>query len=394
MANNGTMRVWWIVAAIWASGLGAAAQYGKLAVIFDQISAAYPTSGAATVGFLVSCVGLVGLIFGTSAGLIVPRLGYRRVLVAALLAGAVLSAAQALLPPMPVMLVLRVAEGVSHLVIVVAGPVMISQIAPVARLGAAMTLWSSFFGVAFAVLGFVGPALVETAGLPAMFLTHGCYMASLALVLLLLLPADPPNDAPTLAVWDMIRQHGVIYASPRISAPGLGFSCYTITYVAILTLLPSAFTGQSEQALLAIAFPLVSIAVSLTFGVWALAHKPAVQLVQAGFAGAVLSGAALWLCWPDPFSAMAASFGIAAALGVVQGASFAAIPQLNQSLQDRTRAAGALAQLGNLGTTTGTPMLVYLMFHFGISGFAAFVVVFSGLGIAVHQLQTMRRATG
>ena len=52
-----------------------------------------------------------------------------------------------------------------------------------------------------------------------------------------------------------------------------------------------------------------------------------------------------------------AAFALAGAMGIVQGASFAAIPQLNHSAEDRARASGAVAQLGNLGTTTGTPLL-------------------------------------
>ena len=63
-----------------------------------------------------------------------------------------------------------------------------------------------------------------------------------------------------------------------------------------------------------------------------------------------------------------------AALGLVQGASFAAIPQLNPMPEDRARAAGAIAQLGNLGTTTGTPLLAWLVSQAGASGLALFVL--------------------
>jgi tripartite ATP-independent transporter DctM subunit len=44
----------------------------------------------------------------------------------------------------------------------------------------------------------------------------------------------------------------------------------------------------ADRALAATAMPLVSIAVSLTLGVWPLAHVSAVHLVQAGFALALL----------------------------------------------------------------------------------------------------------
>ena len=83
---------------------------------------------------------------------------------------------------------------------------------------------------------------------------------------------------------------------------------------------------------------------------------------------------------------------LAASLGIVQGASFAAIPQLNTTANDRARAAGAIAQLGNLGTTTGTPLLTLLMAQVGVTGLAVFLAGFSALGIAIHMVQAQRRA--
>jgi MFS transporter, DHA1 family, inner membrane transport protein len=82
---------------------------------------------------------------------------------------------------------------------------------------------------------------------------------------------------------------------------------------------------------------------------------------------------------------------VAASMGVVQGASFAAIPQLNADPTDRARAAGAIAQLGNLGTTTGTPMLALVLAGAGVSGLAIFLIGFSALGIVLHLVQERRR---
>jgi len=56
-----------LVLALWAAGLGAAAQFGKISVIFDLLVADYGTPGR--VAFMVSIVGLVGLVFGTTAAL-------------------------------------------------------------------------------------------------------------------------------------------------------------------------------------------------------------------------------------------------------------------------------------------------------------------------------------
>jgi predicted MFS family arabinose efflux permease len=381
------MRATLAVLALWAAGLGAAAQFGKIGVMFDDLVAVYGSAPAIAV--MVSVVGMVGLVFGTTAGIVVQRLGLRRVIVAAMLLGAALSAFQALLPPLPVMLASRVLEGLSHLAIVVIGPVMIAQAAPPRWQGLAMTLWSSFFGVSFAVLALVGPMLAAVAGIGGLFLAHAGVMAVLALLLALLLPESPRAAPVPVSLAGLWRQHGLIYRSPRIAAPAIGFFFYTILYVALLTLLPPLMGGFRPHA--AAAMPLVSIAVSLTLGVWLLRRMTAVRLVQAGFAMGLVAALALALVWPSEVWRLAAALLLAAAMGIVQGASFAAIPQLNNSDEDRAMASGAVAQLGNLGTTTGTPLLALMISAFGPAGVIGFAAPLCVMGIAVHVWQARRR---
>jgi DHA1 family inner membrane transport protein len=341
---------------LWGSGLGAAAQFGKIAILFDHIATHYPDASKVQLGLVVSIVGFVGLVLGTTAGLFVQRLGYRRVLVVALAAAAILSAAQSFLPPLPVLLMLRGVEGFSHLAIVVAAPVLIAQTAPIKYQGFAMTLWSTFFAVSFTLTAALGLPLVQTFGDGALFWAHSAYMAVFALLLAYALPKDAAAEPAGLR--SLTRQHIEIYASPFVSAPALGFFFYALIYLALMTLLPPLF--GDNQVMIATTFPLVGITVSLTVGVWLMRHFAAIRIVQAGFALAVMATFALWLLWGHP-SAILATWGVGAALGLVQGASFAAIPQLNAQPGARARASGAVAQLGNLGTTAGTPLLAWLI---------------------------------
>jgi hypothetical protein len=50
-----------------------------------------------------------------------------------------------------------------------------------------------------------------------------------------------------------------------------------------------------------------------------------------------------------------------------------------------------VAQLGNLGTTTGTPVLAALLANAGPSGLAIAAVLLCALGIEVHHRQARRR---
>jgi len=287
------------------------------------------------------------------------------------------------------MMLTRVLEGVSHLAIVVVGPTAIAAAAPPARQGAAMTLWSSFFGLTYALLFWLGPKLIAVAGAGALFQAHALWMLACAALLWGLMPADR-RETPKPGQGGLLAQHLAIYASPFLAAPAMGFVCYTVTYVAVLTLLPG-LASPDWGRFIGVAMPLVSITVSLTLGVWLLGKFPAVRLVQAGFAFAVLGALGLWLTWGQGAAEAAFALMVAASLGIVQGASFAAIPQLNPRPEDRARAAGAIAQLGNLGTTTGTPLLAYLVERAGAAGLALFVLGFSGLGIAIHALLARRR---
>lgn len=387
------MRAALTVLAIWLVSLGAAAQFGKFAVLFDRLAAAYPEQSLPMVGMIVSTVGFVGLILGTTAGLFVSALGYKRVMIAALLAGAAISAVEALMPPLPVMVALRALEGVSHLALVVAAPVLTAQLAGPRWQAAAMSLYSSFFAVSFASLGALGPVLAGWGGLPAVLLAHAGYLMAGAALLAALLPDLPRAALPPLSARGLLVAHRHIYANPREAAPAMGFVCYTFTFVAFLTLMPQQYLGRPEQFLLASLMPLVSVGTALTLGVWAMGRISAVRLVQAGFALAIGFGALLWLSWGQG-AAMLAAFGVSAGLGLVQSASFATIAQLNDSAEARARAAGAIAQLGNLGTTFGTPVLVWLLAGYAETGLVLFLTGFSLLGIALHAVQARRRISG
>jgi DHA1 family inner membrane transport protein len=100
----------------------------------------------------------------------------------------------------------------------------------------------------------------------------------------------------------------------------------------------------------------------------------------------------LWAFWGQGAGMVAGGFLLSGALGIVQGASFASIPELNATPEDRARAAGAVAQLGNLGTTTGTPVLAALLAATGPPALAIAAIILCGVGIAVHRLQARRRA--
>lgn len=377
-----------VVVLIWLAGLGAAAQFGKISVLFAALRESYGSQGEAALGLVVSVVGIIGVIFGTTAGIWVARIGPRRAMLAALLLGALVSALEASLPPYPVMIALRICEGISHLLLVVVGPTMIAALAPAARRPFAMTLWSGIFAVTFALLALITPAILAFGGAAALLLGHAGYMLALALILAPVLPRDATIVPQKMG--NLLARHWAIYASPRLAAPALGFVFYTLLYVAMMTLLPPAMP-QGERLLLAIGFPLVSISCSLSLGIWFLGRYPAVRLIQLGYLLAVPGFVMLGLFWGQSFGMMLGGCWVAAGLGIVQGASFAAIPELNSSTEARAEASGAMAQLGNIGSSSGTPLLAGLLASGGPWALSLLAVLACLGGVTVHALLARRR---
>ena len=378
---------WRLIGLLWAAGLGAAAQYGKISVIFDRLPQIYPDAGA-TLGFAVSLVGFLGILLGIVAGVLVAGIGYRRALLWALLTGAAMSAVQSVFPPLPVFLLTRVIEGAAHLAIVVAAPTMIAQLAKPKDIGLALTLWGTFFGVAFAMLAWAGLALVSAFGPSALMLAHAVYMAGMAAILWPRLPRIVARPTPVHAA-DLIQAHRRIYTSPRIGAPALGWLFYTACFVSVLTVFPP-YLPPHLRAFVIGAMPLMSILSSMTLGVYLLRYIQAVTVVMIGFGTCAVFAALLWLFPGQPVLALA----LGAGLGLVQGASFAAVAQLNATPSDRALANGGLAQMGNLGNTTGTPLMVAIIAGAGYGGLMlALIVLFSG-GLLVHLLLRWRRGPG
>jgi MFS family permease len=376
----------WLVLALWAAGLGAAAQYGKVAVVYDLLPGLYPGAGAA-LGWAVSLVGVVGILLGVVAGVVVSRVGMRRAMIAGLIGGAALSVLQALAPPFWAFLALRVVEGVFHLALVVAAPSLIAEVSAPRHRPLTLTLWGTFFGVAFALLAALGVPLAERHGVPALFLAHAVWMAAFAALLAVMLPRDPPGAGALPAPGVLLRRSAAIYASPRIGAPALGWIFYTFSFVALLTLIPPWIPEPARMPTVT-AMPLVSIAASLTLGVALTRATSAVATTVLGFSLSA-AGAAAFLLAPG---APALCLFVAAALGLVQGASFAAVPELNVPAADRALANGGLAQAGNLGNTLGVPVLAAGIAAFGHTGLAVPLALALAAGAAAHLALARRRA--
>lgn len=380
-------RLIFTLAALWCAGLGAAGQFAKLSVPFGALATAYPDAGI-MLGPMVSIISGLGVLCGFFAGLIVAHLGFRKLLLLGLWLGAAMSLLQALLPPIPVMLSLRLIEGASHLIIVVAAPTLMAQLAPDRLRAIVMTIWSTFFGVAFALVAWLGLPFAEEAGLGALLGIHGVWMAAVAILLgrvLRKLPSSAMDTQPFTFKF-LISEHLRAYRSPHTAAPALGWFCYTLTFVALLTVLPTQLS-ETERDWASFMMPLAALAVSLTLGIAILRVLSGVGVTMIGFALGIAASLALL---SNPGNAVLA-VGMMACLGLVQSGSFAAIPQLTHTAAEQARANGAMAQMGNFGNLLGTPLMLFALAQFGTAGIYCGIAVAYAAGLGLHFVQALRR---
>lgn len=370
-----------LVLLLWLAGLGAAAQFAKFAVPFTYVRALYPDAGA-EIGWLLTLISGLGAVLGMTAGVLVARIGFAKILVFALLLGGAISIWQATLPQLSIMLVTRLIEGISHLIIVVAAPTLIAQIASDRYRGLSMTLWSTFFGVSFALVAWFGLPYVAANGLSGLLMGHGLFMLSVAVVLgIALNMTGPPNTTVTnpFSIVSVLKQHITAYSSPSVVAPAIGWLFYTLTFVSLLAVLPELLPASSRGTIAGF-MPIMSIITSLVIVSVLLTKFAATSIIIAGFVLSAIVVALTFAGLPLPYICI----GLFATLGLIQGASFAAVPELNTSDETRALANGAMAQMGNIGNLIGTPILLTVLTYAGPNAMLLIVAGLYLLGAVAH----------
>jgi DHA1 family inner membrane transport protein len=378
-----------VILVLWLTGLGAAAQFAKVGLVLPELVQMYPNAGN-SLGFLVSSISFVGALLGLFAGSLAANIGLRKLLLAGLVLGSAVSLFQSMGLSISLLLASRIVEGVAHLAIVVSAPTLVALSSSDRMRAAAMTLWGSFFGVSYALTALIGLPLVAEHGVNTLFFTHGVLMAAAALLVLVVVPArkteDAKGSAASLNLSTIFRYHKAAWSSPFVAAPAAGWLFYTLTFVALLTVLPGMMPPE-DRSFTATVIPLASILSSMTIGVLLLQWLSAVLVIQIGLVAAICMALILALMPETPWPAIA----LFAALGLMQGATFAAVPQLNPSANQQALANGALAQAGNVGNALGTPLLLMLLVVGGFKSVIAMVMVCYVTAICAHRVLARRR---
>ena len=381
---------WLLIFVLWFAGIAAAMQFAKFSVAFDLLNNQYSVSSFWT-GLSLSIVGLIGLIFGITVSIYISKAGHKKVLFASLFLGVIISLVQALNPVFSLLFISRIIEGVSHLGIVVTAPIIMILASSEKHHSLVMGLWSSFFGIAFSVTAWIGKPVFELYSVYALFFIHALLMAVILIILILLtkrinIPGSEEEKTP------FFTAHKNVYSNWRTFSPGILFFFHTFMFIALFTFLPGLSGDENTKNLLLIILPLISIAGTIAAGIVSQYFLSPSKLSVIAFISLIVLISLIRLSFNNSILFIAASMILILFSGIIQGSVFSLIPDISLSTKDQTNANGAVAQLGNLGSTLGPPVFSYFLV-FGKNSIIIIVILLSILG-AISGIFINKRSEG
>lgn len=223
---------WAAVLVIVVSGVAAALQVGKAAIAAPMLQDELGI-GLSAIGWLAGIFALIGLVGGIPTGAFVARFGARRILVIGLLvtvAGAALGAA---VPGLAGLFAGRIIEGAGFLLITVAAPSLLEEVARPADRDLAFALWSCFMPVGMAAAMLIGPLFGDWR---TMWWASGALALVICVTVPLVIPAS--RQGPPMS-WRSLRRDTMTVASdPGAVGLAITIALYSLMFFAVFSFLP------------------------------------------------------------------------------------------------------------------------------------------------------------
>jgi predicted MFS family arabinose efflux permease len=366
---------WFIIIILWLAGIVAAMQFAKFSFAFDFLKNQYDVSPF-WIGLSLSVVGFIGLIFGITISIYISKIGQNKILLISLFFGFVISVVQALNPVFPLLFLSRILEGISHLGIVVTAPTIIILLSSEKHHSIVMGLWSSFFGIAFSVTAWAGKPIMELYSVSGLFLIHAILLFVIFLILFFSLKKlDIPHNENNKISF--LTAHKKIYSNWRTVSPGVLFFFHTFMYIALFTFLPRLSENENTRNLLLVILPLISIIGTIIAGIVSQYFLSPSKLSVLAYISLIVLVCVIKISFNDNMMFIIASIILILFSGIIQGSVFSLIPNISLSTEEQTNANGAVAQLGNLGSTLGPPVFSYFLVY----GKNSIIIIVMLLGI-------------
>lgn len=325
-----------LVLILYLAGVGAAAQIAKLVPVFTYIETAYELS-LPQVTFVMSAIGVAAIVLGSVAGQVVVMLQLWRAMAISLVIAVLTGLALPMTDSFVTLVVLRLLEGIGHIGIVTAAPTLMVSLVAQRYAGKVLSLWASFFGVAFAVSQAIAYGNIDE-NHPKMFLSlHVLYFFP---ALIFCIPRALKDSYSTQTTWRRLKFLPISLDKKQFGL-AMSFLFHAGTFTSMLTFAQSRI-GGSEGIIVAPVLPIVSL-FFVFLGLIALSRINGFKMFLIG-ASVCSLGLVAAISFPLPSYFLAFS-----GIGFMQAGIFASIGSVAFGEKETSALNGAYTQLGNLG---------------------------------------------
>jgi predicted MFS family arabinose efflux permease len=348
------------VALIVAAGASGGASVGKVPISLPVLSDAFGMSlfqASFTISFFLVAAVLLG-IFG---GMLADRFGQRRSVILGLLvsaAGGLLGAAST---SGTMLLASRAVESFGFIATVLPGPALLTRLVSARRLRPVMGLWACYMPLGMATVLILCPWLLDSIGWRSIWAGIAIVSAALALLVLRLLPPDPPHGQSVRSMALVMRTIGSV--KPWLLSASFGF--YAGQWMSVFGFLPTLYQAQGVPSATA------GILTALGAGVNVIGNFGAGLLLQRGWQrhSLLIFAALVMLVSAWALFASEASFAIrygavlafSIAGGLIPGTLFASTPAFAPDPQTVSTTTGLMQQGSALGQFVTPPLIAMVV---------------------------------
>ena len=379
---------WDIVAIAFAAGFMVGMQVGKVPPALPMLQAELELSRVIA-GLIASSYYGIGAVLGVAGGLLVDRLGIRRMVVVGGAAMALASVAGAFAESGGPLLAARIVEGFGFVTLTVVGPKMLVTAADAGVRRFLLGVWGTYMPIGIALSLVIATASLEAIGWRGLWFLNGGII--LLFVLVFLWGAAPARwRAPAVSGGGFDRA-GVraTLARPGPWLFGLSFAIFAVEWQALMAWLPTFLIETQARSLTAAAlftalFVLVTAAVSIVCARLLQRGITRWPLLAITFAGMGVSAAALFAPFTPDDAKLPLALCFALASGPLPAVCFEGGVAHAPSPGQVAMAGGFVAQGAALGAVLGPPLLAAVTEALG--GWEAAwwtMLVWSSLGLAV-----------
>ncbi|SOD98380.1 MFS transporter [Blastococcus haudaquaticus] len=346
---------WGAVAGLMGAGVVAAAQIGGAAAALPVLQEDFGLDST-TAAWYLSTVSALGAAGGVLLGWLGQTLGFGRQVRFGLAAIVVADLGGALADSLPGLLVARVGEGLGLVMVILAAPPLLSEVAGPEHRRLVAGAWGAYMPVGSGLAALLVPPAIALVGWQGASVADACLAAGVLLVVL--------RWVPSAAVRRRASVDGLLgaFRSPSVLIITVAFGLYAAQYLAVVGLLPAALVGNglsvAAAGLVGAVVFLVNAPANLLGAFLLHRGAPLRWVILAGCAGMAVT------VWGVMDPGLPTNLRVASAIafsfvaGLVPSALFAGLAAVSAGTDSAGAAIGLVTQGSAVGQLLGPPLVV------------------------------------